>query len=246
MRNDGFQDFLGEEWRSLVGIGVVVLGVATVSVGVVRQSLPVPTYADVANLIIAYVAVTSLYLAWRELIRKTRPRVTLDFAYEYPDDDDVQERMTLKLTNSGTNVVTPANVWYGYVERSDDGYYFSNTEMSNFGEDGLEPGETAEVEIGDDIAMLRVKNLNILDWRGQGVSISEFPSGKTQNRSHVVEPGGRLQVRVQKLFDAVMESDVQLGIKYSEDKLRTSEVQDILADADWAGTPQYGEVPVDA
>lgn len=245
MRNDGFWDFLNEECRSLAGIGVVVFGVATVSVGVLRQTLPVPTYTDVANLILAYVAVTSLYLAWRELIRNTRPRVTLDFAYQYPDDDGVQERMTLKLTNSGTNVVTPANVWYGYVERSDDRYYFSNTEMSNFDEDGLEPGETAEVEIGDDIAMLRVKNLNILDWRSQGVSISEFPSGKTQNRSHVVESGGRLQVRVQKLFDAVMESDVQLGVKYSEEELRTSEIQDILADADWAGTARSKEEPVD-
>lgn len=141
MRKNGFLDFLVEESRSLIGIAVLVLGIATFSVGVFSWALPVPTYADVANLIVAYVAVTSLYLAWRELIRKTRPSVTLDFAYEYPDSDDVQERMKLKLTNSGTNVITPTNVWYGYVKRISDEYSFNNTDMSIFQEDGLEPGE---------------------------------------------------------------------------------------------------------
>lgn len=233
MRNSGFLDFLAEEGRSLFAIALFVIGIAILSVGVFRRGLPAPSYADVANLILAYVAVTSLYLAWRELIRKTRPSVTLDFSYEYPEEDDVQERMTLKLTNSGTNVVTPTNVWYGYVKRIGDEYAFNNTDMSIFQEDGLESGGTAEIEIGDDVAMLQVTNLNILDWRGEGVSISQFPVGATQNRSHVVASGGDLQVKVQKLFDAVMESDTQLGIRYSEEDLRTTDIDDILAEADW-------------
>lgn len=88
--------------------------------------------------------------------------------------------------------------------------------------------------------MLRVTNLNILDWRGEGVSISQFPIGGTQNRSHVVESGGDLQIRVQKLFDVVMKSETQLGIRYSEDDLRASSVDDILANADWYGEPKGG------
>lgn len=244
MRNTGFLDFLLEEARSLAGIAIVVLGIAFLSVWVFRESLPVPTYADVANLIVAYVALTSLYLAWRELIRKTRPSVTLDFTYEYPDENDVQERMTLKLTNSGTNVVTPTNVWYGYAKRFGDEYSFNNTEMSIFQEDGLEPGETAEIQIGDNVAMLRVTNLNILDWRGEGVSIGQFPIGDTQNRSHVVDAEGDLQIKVQRMFDAVMESDTQLAIRYSENDLRNSSVEDILADADWAGNFEDDEQPI--
>ncbi len=228
MRNSGFLDFLAEEVRSLIAIAIFVVGIAAISVSIFRRELPAPTYADVANLILAYVAVTSLYLAWRELIRKTRPSVTLDFAYEFPE-----ERMILKLTNSGTNVVTPTNVWYGRVKRMGDKYSFTNTDMSIFQEDGLEPGETAEIVIGDDVAMLRVTNLNILDWRGEGVSISQFPVGETQNRSHVVASGGRLQVKVQKLFDAVMESETQLGIKYSEEDLRSTDIKDVLTKADW-------------
>lgn len=241
MSGDGFLDFLTEESLPLIGICVTILGIVLASVFVVRRELPVPNYTDVANIIVAYVALTSLYLAWRELIRKTRPSVTLDFAYDYPEEAGVKERMSLKLTNSGENVVIPVNVWYGYVKRSGDEYYFNNTDMSKFQEDGLQSGETAEVEVGDNVAMIQVTNLNFRDWKGEGVSISDFSIGDTQNRSHIVESGGDLQVKIQKMFHAVMESDIQLGIKYSEEELRTSEVNDILAQADWIDEDQISE-----
>ncbi|WP_152415795.1 hypothetical protein [Halovivax asiaticus] len=235
MRNNGLLDFIFEEHRPLVGIAIILLGIIAISAGVFRQGLPVPTYTDVANLIVAYVAITSLYLAWRELIRKTRPNVTLDFTYDYPDNDDVQEQMILKLTNSGTNVVTPSNVWYGYVKRSGNEYTFKNAEMSEFQEDGLEPGETAEIKIGNDIVMLRVTNLNIRDWRGEGVTISQFPITDTQNRIHVVGKGEDIEVKVQKLFDEVMKSNIGLVRRFSKDRIQSSEVDKVLSEAGLAG-----------
>lgn len=88
----------------------------------------------------AIVAVTSLYIAWRELVRKTEPNVTVHFDSKSPDDEGCRKQMVLKLTNSGANVITPINTWYGFVRRDGDSYYITNEDMSAFTEDGLRPG----------------------------------------------------------------------------------------------------------
>lgn len=229
MEDRGIVDFLRREGRALLSIALAVLGVAVMAVGISRGgTLPPLSYGDVGGLIVAFVAVSSLYIAWRELVRKTQPNVTIDFSTEYPDLDGIQERMLLKLTNSGANVITPINAWYGLVRKDGASYYLTNEDMCVFDDDGLSPGETAEAQIGEDIVLAQLKNVNIRDWTGSGVSLDKFGRDRRQIRTHLVESHGDAEVRLQKLFDVLMERDIHQGIRVPYEELQSHSLDELI------------------
>lgn len=91
MVDSSIHNFLKREWRVLIGVAVGLLVATVLVVGLSHGgSLPMVSYGDVANLTVAIVAVTSLYIAWRELVRKTEPNVTIQFDTEYPDQDGIK------------------------------------------------------------------------------------------------------------------------------------------------------------
>lgn len=225
--NSRLLDFVRSEGLGLGVVGLTIAGVAVVIVGVTRGWVfPPVSYADVGSLIVATVAVTSLYIAWRELVRKTEANVTVDYEFEYPDEDGVEERLVLKVINSGANVVTPVNAWYGMVRRMGDDYHFTNTRQSVFSEDVLQPGDTARVEIGDDVVLMELTRVNIRDWKGNGVSLEEFEI-ESVNRVHLADLESDIQVKIQKVFDTVMDISHQFGVRISSEELQTSDVTDL-------------------
>lgn len=225
----GILDFLKQEGRVLVGVAVGLIVATIIVVGLSHGgSLPTVTYGDVANLTVAIVAVTSLYIAWRELLRKTEPNVTVHFDTENPDRDDIWNRMVMKLTNSGANVITPVNIVYGLARRDGEDYYLTNLAMSAFDEDGLRPGETAEVTISENVVVLQLKNVNFMDWTGEGVSLERFGPHQNQVRLDPVEPGGDAQVKIQKLFNVVMDVPHQCGLRVSAEELKSSSLDELI------------------
>jgi hypothetical protein len=227
MADNRLLDFLRTEGigLGLIGILVFVFGIGVV---VLSQALGIPSfsYSDVANLIVAIVAVSSLYIAWRELVRKTEHNITVHFDYEFPKGDDVRERMFLKLTNSGTNIITPVNIWYSEVRREDDSYLFIR-DMLNFDEDGLSPGDTATIEIGDDVILMAVETVNIRDWKGSVQTIEEIKP-PMQRQIHLVDSGGKSEVKLQKIFEKFLEYQRLNGLFISAEELRSSTTDEIF------------------
>lgn len=225
----GLADFIRREGRGLAGIGLAVLATAIILVAVSRGgTLPPLSYGAAANLIIAIVAVTSLYIAWREFVRKTEPNVTIEFGTTYPDVEGIRNRMVLKATNSGANIITPINAWYGLVRKEASAYYLTNEDMCAFDEDALRPGDTAEATLDDDVVVMQLKNVNFRDWTGEGVSIDRFGRDRRQVRLDLVEPGGDAQVKIQKLFDVVMDIPHHTGLRISEEEIQSSSVEELV------------------
>lgn len=234
MARDRVVDFFLYEGRGLAAAGLVVLTLIVLVVGLTRNgNFPPVTYGDVANGVIAVVAVASLYIAWRELIRKTRPNITVHFDYEFPKEEAIKERMFLKLTNSGANVVTPISVWYAAIERDGDEYHFLRENIREFDQTGLQPGDTTQVEIGENIVMIQITHVGIRDWRGDGLVIEDLPQGNTRNRSHIANPEGDIQVRIQKLFSIAMDHPTVGGARFTEDELLSSTVDEIVEGRGW-------------
>lgn len=134
----------------------------------------------------------------------------------------------MKLTNSGANVITPVNTWYGLARREGDDYYLTNQEMSAFADDGLKPGETAAVDIGEDVVVLQLRNVNFMDWTGEGVSLDGFGPQRKQVRLDAVDPGGDAQVKIQKLFDVVMDVTYGCGLRVSNEELKSSTLEELI------------------
>lgn len=221
-------DFMKSEGQGLGIIGLVVFGLAILVVRGSRWlSMPSFSYTAVANLIVATVAVTSLYIAWRELIRKTRPNITIRYESEIQDNGEDYESLSMNVINSGENVLTPINAWYGLVGQMDDDFYFTNHEMGIFDERGLQSGEAAQLEIGSNVVLFRLKQVNIRDWKGSGVSIEDIDNDR------VIQIGqGRvesdLQVKIQKIFEAILTVERGCGISVSPDEIRSSKVDELL------------------
>lgn len=227
MADNRLLDFLRTEGVGLGLIGILVF-VFVISVVILSQALGIPSfsYSDVANLIVAFVAVSSLYIAWRELVRKTEHNITVHFDYEFPEEDDVRERMFLKLTNSGANIITPVNVWYKEVRRVDDSYLFTRDALY-FDEDGLSPGDTATIEIGDEVILMAVDTVNVRDWKGSVQTIEEIKP-PIQRQVHLVGSGGRSEVKLQKIFEKFLEYQHLGSLRISNEELHSSTADEII------------------
>lgn len=219
-------DFVRREGRGLGVIGLFVFGLAVLLVSGSRWlNLPSLSYTAVANLIVAAVATTSLYIAWRELIRKTQPNITIDYDSQFRDDGTV-ELLSMDVINSGENVLTPTSAWYGMVKQVDDGLYFTNREIDFFDEGSLQTGDAVTIEIDDDVILFRLRQVNITDWRGNSDSIEDIERDRVNPILHSgIESD--LHVPIQKLFDAVMNLKRGCGITISTDELHSLEVHEL-------------------
>lgn len=227
MVSHGLEEMMRQEGRGIGIIAIALFAISLAIVGMTKGSIPGFSYGDVANLVVAIVAVSSLYIAWRELIRKTQPNVIIDFGTEYSEEDG--ERMVLKLTNSGANIINPLNTWYAVARLDGDGYFFSNNEMGVFEDDVLMPGETSEVVIGDEVVVMLPKSINIKDWTGSGVTLEDFDHDMKQIRLGPVDAEGDVQVKIQKIFNIVMDLPYRCGITIPSDEILSSSVNEIEA-----------------
>lgn len=233
-------EFLRREGPVLVSIGALVF-VLAIGINEISRILGLTlfTYSDVADLILAIVAVTSLYIAWRELVRKVDPNVLVRFEYQYPDNNEVREHMCLKLTNSGESVVTPFNSWYYIAERIKGGYTFSKDTV-DFEDDALQSGETSQEVLGKDIVLLKLETINISDWRGDVVTIEEFPQDK-QVRNHLMKGNSRNDVKLQKLFNDFVAHPYISSLKVDDEEIMNKKYETLtdelgLSDTDESST----------
>lgn len=225
MARDTFTTFLTKEWRGLLLAFSIVLGLAILSVVIGERIGLSIGYSDFGSIVLATVALASLFIAWRELSRKTQPNTTIFFDFDRREDGT--QVANLKLTNSGANVLTPINVWYGAVWKTDLGeYFFTNTRHTAFQADGLQPGETAVEELGENLAMLQLKTVNIRDWKGEGVTLEDFNAYEYPVKTEQMDQD--IQVEIQRIFKAVMRIETQFGRPLTPDEIRQGEVGDAI------------------
>ena len=228
MRQKGICDFLKREWKVTVAITLIIGTFSVIIVGGSRGwDFPPPSYSDIADFAVAIVATTSLYIAWRELVRKTEPNVTIDFEIEESKIRGVQEKLTLKLINPGANIITPVNVWFRCAQKTDSGYRFSNREHRAFPEDGLNPGNHAEVELGKDLIAIDLDNINIRDWKGKANSLTKFKIDAPV-RTSVVESNSDVDVKMQKLFDKLANIDHGYTIEIPKKEFQEEDIDKII------------------
>lgn len=221
-------DFIRSEGVGVGIIGVAVFGLALLIVGVSQWlNGPPITYTAVANLIVATVASASLYIAWRELVRKTQPNITVGYDFEPLEDDSTREQMQMEVVNSGENVLTPTTVEYGLVKKDGEQFYFTNWELGEFDDSGLQPGEVAQLDIGTDVVLFQLIRVHLLDWKGDGTTISDVSNDRV-NRMWMYSEGRGNDIKIQKLFDAVLNVQHQLGSSIPIEDLQSSSVEELI------------------
>lgn len=226
MVTDGVSEFIREEGRTIATAVIVVLLLANLTVGVAGYwSIPSVTLTGIANLILAIVATVSLYIAWREFGRKTMPKYAIN--YVRSEDREESDRMGLQIVNTGASVIIPDVVWYSFVQKDEEGLLFSTSRQSFFEEVALEPGESATADIREDIVMFHIDFIYVRNWQGDSIKREEFRL-QDYNRSELADIGGDTQVKVQRLFDRLLEADHVGGMYLKEEEFRETDFEELV------------------
>jgi len=225
MALEGIREFISKEGRTLAAIGIgllLLVNFLVISSGNAR--IPPVTVSDVANLIIAIVATSSLYIAWRELIRKTHPNIAVDYDSSHSKGN---EGLGLSLTNSGASIVLPENAWYSYVSMENGDLHFSTHGHSVFHTESLTPGDTISANIEQQIVLLYLDRIYIRDWQGDSKAIENFEKSEIQ-RLYLVGTEGRTQVKVQKILRELESLDYDCSIRIPLDEIQEKDDQYLI------------------
>lgn len=183
------------------------------------------SYSSFPSYVLASVAVSSLYVAWREFWRKTNPKVTMHLSRDYAENSPA---VKVKLSNTGPIPVRPINIWYAVAKKDGDEIGFYSQEMSSFQDEILDVGEeTEELYLEKDAVVLQVKSLNIQYGQESGQSIDYLDSGRGRvHNLKLVENDS--QVPVQKILDKIIEWDKGYGGKIKDSRLDSKTIEEFV------------------
>lgn len=188
----------------------------------------------IGSIMIASTGVLSLFLAWKEFIYKNK--VYLEYDWDFTKKDD-QETAELTFTNTSDRIVrlnyltASIATWRKYDSDKEDAIYFNNKKTFYFDDKTIEPGDSATVNVGDNLVLFDIIDLPVRNWKGEKVELENDLTvlERTLKRTdRTPEELLRSGPKLYEIYEEVQNIDHSLGTQCSISEIKQKSVEELM------------------